>query len=107
MDAISPLSFAQKSMPVLLLSAVWAGLAGTLYGAIFASIGIATNAVVRAKGEKTRKKAQPSEPAEKPEFHYTELPEDSNQKPTPMHCPKCGAEIVPGGKFCGGCGYKF
>ncbi len=112
MDAISPLSFAQKSMPVLLLSAVWAGLAGTLYGAIFASIGIATNAVVRAKGEKTRKKAQPSEPAEKPaaekpEFHYTELPEDSNQKPTPTHCPKCGAEIVPGGKFCGGCGYKF
>ena len=45
--------------------------------------------------------------AEMPEFHYTELPEDSNQKPTPTHCPKCGAEIVPGGKFCGGCGYKF
>lgn len=57
MDAISPLSFAQKSMPVLLLSAVWAGLAGTLYGAIFASIGIATNAVVRAKGRKPGKSA--------------------------------------------------
>ena len=24
-----------------------------------------------------------------------------------MNCPKCGAQILPGAGFCGGCGYRL
>lgn len=117
-DVIPALSFAADGLPTLLLPAVWSSLTVALCGMIVASIGICTNAVVKAKRKKAEiAEMQPAapaaaaEPEPTPEFVYTEAPETkaetSASEPTVQLCPHCGAQNEPGSKFCGSCGQEM
>lgn len=117
-DVIPALSFAADGLSTLLLPAVWSSLTVALCGMIVASIGICTNAVVKAKRKKAEiAEMQPAapvaaaEPAPAPEFVYTAAPETkaeaSAAEPTAQFCPHCGAQNEPGSKFCGSCGQQM
>ncbi|MGN1402734.1 MAG: zinc ribbon domain-containing protein [Ruminococcus sp.] len=117
-DVIPALSFAADGLPTLLLPAVWSSLTIALCGMIVASIGICTNAVVKAKRKKAEiAEMQPAapaaaaEPAPAPEFVYTEAPETKAEapaaEPTAQFCPHCGAQNEPGSRFCGSCGQEM
>lgn len=117
-DVIPVLSFASEGLPTLLLPIVWSSLIVALCGMIVASVGICTNAVVKAKRKKADIAAmQPAvsseveEPSLASEFVYTEAPETkaetSSSEPTVQFCPHCGAQNEPGSKFCGSCGQEI
>lgn len=115
-DVIPALSFAAEGLPTLLLPVVWSSLTVALCGMIVASIGICTNAVVKAKRKKAETAAmQPAAPAAEPEsapeFVYAATPETkaeaSAAEPTAQFCPHCGAQNELGSKFCGSCGQEM
>lgn len=111
------LLFSKAGLPTLLIPVVLSSLTVALGGMIVASIGICTNAVVKAKAKK--KAAASAVPEEtsaplssEPEFRYTEIDGENHTKktddtPTVKFCPHCGAENPLDSMFCGSCGEKM
>lgn len=81
MNVLPSLAFTADGLPTLLLPVVWSSLALALCGMIFASIGICTNAVVKAK----RKKAVAAATATVP---TVEMGADSVPSEAPIPAPE-------------------
>lgn len=109
------LLFTRNGLSVLLIPVVLSSLTVALSGMIVASVGICTNAVVKAKAKKKAaavpEKTSAPLPSE-PEFRYTEADGQDHTKktddtPTVKFCPHCGAENPLDSMFCGSCGEKM
>ena len=114
-NAIPALSFTEKGLSTLLMPVILPALAVALCGMIVASIGICTNAVVKANHRKkaaeppiSETEAAPAEKTAQPDFVYATVPAANSSETAaenaPAFCPHCGAPVEGDSAFCGSCG---